>query len=174
MDRIGFTVVSCLMLGVVLPAIGNPSLTLAEPMPRARPALPCTWAQFIQQGGNKTIQVDFDLPTEFRHGPVYFNTEKSQLTAFILKQGLQRYPPIQADALELNYEYLPLLERRKQVIMLRWEFSNSRRNDTTIRYPYGNRNVACLRQVCLLAPMLTRMQREQLLRSQRPIQPGRP
>jgi hypothetical protein len=63
----------------------------------------------VQQGGRPDIQVDFDLPLEFRNGPVYFNTRDNKISAIILKQGLRRYPPIQTGPIELNDEYMPRL-----------------------------------------------------------------
>jgi hypothetical protein len=134
---------------------------------------PLTWAQFVQQGGNREIQVDYDLPIAFRNGPVYLNTEKDRLDAFILKQGLTRYPPVQDGLIQLNYEYMPSLISRGEMIGLRWELGDAGKkhaHDSSIRHPY--KEVTCRRNVCLMASMMTAAERERILRSQHPIKPN--
>lgn len=57
------------------------------------------------------------------------------------------------------------------MIVLSLDFSTNGQNNNNVSvcYPYPNQNVSCLRNVCLLASMLTKVERERILRSQYPI-----
>jgi len=160
-----------LALSIVLSM--SPSQAGQPPTPqKAAPVQPSllTWAQFVQRGGSREIQVDYDLPREFRNGPVYFNTRNNRIDAFMLKQGLKRYPPMQHNSIQLNDEYIPRLYSRGEIIGLRWDFGAAGQkyaNDPAIRHP--NQTVTCWHTVCLMAPMLSPSERERILRSQHPI-----
>ncbi len=173
MNRISFILIALLAMG-----ISQVDVQAKSPQEQVPPSTsarePLTWAQLIERGGNEQIQVDFDLPADFRNGPIYFNTEENRFSVIILKQGLHNYPPIRDGQIELDYEYMPLLELRGEMMMLGWELgtvSAEQLNDDSIRHPYGNQKISCLKNVCLLASMLTEAEREHILRSQHPIRP---
>lgn len=173
MNRVSIVLIALLVMGISQTDV--PAQVPQEQTPRStKPRKPLTWAQFIEQGGSQQIQVDFDLPADFRNGFIYFNSEENRLSVIILKQSLRRYPPIQTGRIELNYAYMPLLESRGEMMILSWEVGPANPqhgNNASIHHPYPNRKVTCLSQVCLLASMLTEAERERILRSQHPIQP---
>ena len=47
----------------------------------ARPQVP-TWQEFVEQGGRRFIDSDYDLPAEFRNGYVYFYYGADVITAY--------------------------------------------------------------------------------------------
>lgn len=173
MNRVSFVLIVLFAIGISQTEVQSQAPQEQAPL-SVNPRKPLTWAQFIEQGGSQQIQVDFDLPDAFRNGRIYFNVEENRLSVIILKQSLRRYPPIQVGRIELNYEYMPLLESRGEMMILSWEGGQARPehwNDASIRHPYPNPKVTCLSNVCLLASMLNETERERILRSQHPIKP---
>ena len=133
-----------------------------------------TWKQFIQEGGGRYIQNDYDLPPEFRNGYVYFNYYgASTITAYILKQSLSSYPPIQVGGRQqidskLADEYI----KSGRAIALSWTLSNGifqrYGRDPEVRFS-GQRGSGCLALTCLEAPFLTNEQISRILRSGKAI-----
>ena len=81
-----------------------------------------TWKQFVESGESDYIQMDYDLPDEFRDGFVYFNYGANQITAFILKRGLTA-PRNAGDTSgldEIDYEVADRYVRAGQAIVLNW------------------------------------------------------
>ncbi len=173
MNRVSVVLIALLTIGISQADVQS-QVPQEQTLLLTKSRKPITWAQFIQQGGSQKIQVDFDLPADFRNGPIYFNNEENRLSVIILKQSLRRYPPIRDGRIELDYEYMPLLESRGEMMILSWEVwktSPKDLNDDSIHHPYPNQKVTCLRNVCLLASMLNEPARERILRSQHPIKP---
>ena len=176
MNQVGSLLIGLLVLGGSLSSCWTASQKhpSAQTTPSIQPS-PLTWAQFVQQGGSPDIQTDYNLPIAFRNGPVYFNAQNNQITAFILKQGLSKYPPVQDGLIQLNYEYLPRLESRGEVIGLRWDLGDASKkdaNDTSMRHP--SQHIVCHRNVCLLSSRLSAAEKETILRSSHPIQTTAP
>ena len=131
-----------------------------------------TWREFVEQGGGRYIQVDYDLPPEFRNGYVYFNQGASLITAYILKEGLSSYPPVNVGGLgeidrNLGDKYL----KSGKAIVFEWNLGNSGlkyANDTQVRFT--EKGTGCFRTNCLTAPFMTNEQISRILRSKRRIQ----
>lgn len=134
-----------------------------------------TWREFVEQGGGRYIQVDYDLPPEFRNGYVYFNQGASLITAYILKQGLSSssYPPVNVGGLgEIDVTNGDRYVQSGKAIVFSWNLGNSGlrfANDTQIRFT--NKGTGCFRTNCLTAPFMTNEQISRILRSKRPIAP---
>ncbi len=133
-----------------------------------QPQVP-TWRQFVDRGGRRYIQVDYDLPTEFRDGFVYFNQGASVINAFILKKGLSSYTSI-ANDIEIDFQVAERYVKSGQAIQFSWNLGNSSlryANDTEVRFP--SRGTGCFRANCLTAPFLNNAQISRILLSKRRI-----
>ncbi len=130
-----------------------------------------TWREFVEQGGGRYIQVDYDLPPEFRNGYVYFNQGASVITAYILKQGLSSYPPQQVGGLgEIDVTNGDRYVQSGKAIVFSWNLGNSGlrfANDTQVRFT--EKGTGCFRTNCLTAPFMTNEQISRILRSKRRI-----
>jgi hypothetical protein len=131
-----------------------------------------TWKQFVENGGGRYIQVDYDLPKEFRNGYVYFNQGASVITAYILKQGLSSYAPIYETGLgEIDVTQGDRYVKSGQAILFFWNLGNSGlqyANDTQIRFT--EKGTGCFRTNCLTAPFMTNEEISRILRSKRRIE----
>jgi hypothetical protein len=130
-----------------------------------------TWREFVEQGGGRYIQVDYDLPPEFRNGYVYFNQGASVIGAYIIKEGLSSYPPLKVGGQQQIDPYLgdKYLNSRKAIVF-DWNLGNSGlkyANDTQVRFT--QKGTGCFRANCLIAPFMTNEQISRILRSARPI-----
>lgn len=132
-----------------------------------------TWREFVEQGGGRYIQVDYDLPPEFRNGYVYFNQGASVITAYIFKQGLSSYPPQQVGGLgEIDVTNGDRYVQSGKAIVFSWNLGNSGlrfANDTQVRFT--KKGTGCFRTNCLTAPFMTNEEISRILRSKRPIAP---
>ncbi|MBE9188344.1 hypothetical protein IQ270_27855 [Microcoleus sp. LEGE 07076] len=130
-----------------------------------------TWREFVEQGGGRYIQVDYDLPPEFRNGYVYFNQGASLITAYILKQGLSSYPPVNVGGLgEIDVTNGDRYVQSGKAIVFSWNLGNSGlrfANDTQIRFT--EKGTGCFRANCLTAPFMTNEQISRILRSKKLI-----
>ncbi len=131
-----------------------------------------TWKQFVERGESDYIQMDYDLPGEFRNGFVYFNYGANQITAFILKRGLTA-PRNGGDTSgldEIDYEVADRYVRSGQAIVLHWNLGNSGLqylDDQTVRFP--RKETGCLRVTCLTATFLNEAEIARILRSERAL-----
>lgn len=132
-----------------------------------------TWREFVEQGGGRYIQVDYDLPPDFRNGYVYFNQGASVITAYILKQGLSSYPPVSVGGLgEIDVTQGDRYVKLGQAILFFWNVGNSGlqyANDTQVRFT--QKGTGCFRTNCLTAPFMTNEQISRILRSKSRIEP---
>ena len=130
-----------------------------------------TWREFVEQGGGRYIQNDYDLPSEFRNGYVYFNQGASVIGAYILKQGLSSYPPQQVGGLgEIDVTNGDRYVQSGKAIVFSWNLGNSGlrfANDTQVRFT--EKGTGCFRTNCLTAPFMTNEQISRILRSKRRI-----
>ena len=130
-----------------------------------------TWQQFVDRGGGRYIQSDYDLPDEFRNGPVYFNQGANVIGAYILKEGLPSYPPATEGGLQqIDPEVGERYIRSGQAIGFSWNLSNSGlrfANETQVRF--RGRGMGCLRTTCLTAPFLSNAEIGRILHSRRNI-----
>jgi hypothetical protein len=129
-----------------------------------------TWNQFVQSGESDYIQMDYDLPDEFRNGFVYFNYGANQITAFILKKGLAapRNSSNTSTPNEIDYDVADHYVRAGQAIVLNWNLGNSGLeylDDPTVRFP--RKETGCLRVTCLTATFLNEAEIAKILRSER-------
>ncbi|WP_155967626.1 hypothetical protein [Kamptonema formosum] len=136
----------------------------------ATPKVP-TWRQFVERGGGRYIQVDFDLPDEFRNGFVYFNQGASVINAYILKEGLSSYPAaIEGGLQQIDSGLAEQYIKSGQAISLFWNLGNSGLryiNDTEVRF--SNSGHGCFKTICLTAPFLSQAEISRILRSVRNI-----
>ena len=149
-------------------ASGRSQIMAQQPKPQL-----ITWRQFVENGGGRFIQVDYDLPKEFRNGYVYFiNQGPSVITAYILKQGLSSYPPINKTGLgEIDVTQGDRYVKSGQAILFFWNLGNSGlqyANDTQIRFT--EKGTGCFRTNCLTAPFMTNEEISRILRSKRRIE----
>ena len=132
-----------------------------------------TWREFVEQGGGRYIQNDYDLPSEFRNGYVYFNQGASVIGAYILKQGLSSYPPRKVGGQQqINPDIGEKYLKSGKAIFFSWSLSNGSfqryGRDTEIRF-YEKGGKGCLALTCLEAPFMTNEQISRILRSGRSI-----
>ena len=149
--------------------ISGRSQTVAQ---QPKPQL-ITWKQFVENGGGRYIQNDYDLPPEFRNGYVYFNQGASVITAYILKQGLSSYPPIKVGGQQqIDSELADRYLKSGRAIALSWGLSSGvfqrYGRDTEVRFS-GQSGSGCLAITCLEAPFMTNEQISRILRSGRGI-----
>ncbi len=125
-----------------------------------------TWKQFIEQGGRRFLDRDYDLPPEFRNGYVYINTGASSSRGYILKQGLSSYPPVKQGVEEIDYAVGDRYVRSGKAIRFYWGSGTYfERNSVRTKKP----GEECLNFTCLEAPFMTEEQINGILHSERRI-----
>ncbi|HBW58641.1 MAG TPA: hypothetical protein DEF27_12895 [Oscillatoriales bacterium UBA8482] len=131
-----------------------------------------TWREFIEQGGRRFIQVDYDLPSEFRNGYVYINIGADNNTAYILKQGLSGYPPKLNAITQIDYAVGDRYVKSGNAIKFNWGggavYYQRHGRDTEVRFSEKS-GQGCLRLTCLEAPFMTNQQITIILHSEREI-----
>ena len=131
-----------------------------------------TWREFVERGGRRFIQVDYDLPSEFRNGYVYINTGADNNTAYILKQGLSGYPPKLNAITQIDYAVGDRYVKSGNAIKFNWGggavYYQRHGRDTEVRFSEKS-GQGCLRLTCLEAPFMTNQQITIILRSERAI-----
>jgi hypothetical protein len=127
-----------------------------------------TWKQFVEQGGRRFLDRDYDLPPEFRNGYVYINTGASSSRCYILKQGLSSYPPVKQGVEEIDSAVGDRYVRSGKAIRFNWGSGTYfERNSIRTKKP-GEK---CLNFTCLEAPFMTEEQINRILHSERRIPP---
>jgi hypothetical protein len=129
-----------------------------------------TWKQFVEQGGGRYIQVDYDLPPEFRNGFVYFNYKLSAIQAYILKSGLSSYPALNSGIESIDAALGEKYVKSGKAIKFYWNLGNSGlkyANDTQVRF--SEKGTGRFGSTYLTAPFMTNEQISHILRSGRPI-----
>ncbi len=131
-----------------------------------------TWREFVERGGRRFVNYDYDLPAEFRNGYVYINQGGDNTTAYILKQGLSSYPPIKSGIGEIDYAVADRYVNSGKGIRFYWgggAVSYQRYGkDTEVRF-LEQPGTGCLRLSCLVAPFMTNEQISRILHSEREI-----
>lgn len=131
---------------------------------------PQTWREFVNNGGSGEVSVDFNLPSEFRNGFVYFNYDSNQITAFIFKRGLSSYPSRENGLEEIDNDVADQYVKKGQAIVLNWNLGDSGlvyANNPSVRFP--RKGTGCLRITCLTAIFLNEEEITAILRSERKI-----
>ena len=140
-----------------------------------------TWQQHIDSkasgGGSFSpyIQVDYDLPQEFRNGYIYRIEGVNTLWLYILKQGLPKYPSVLSKKSEqIDQKIADQYIREGKAILLQHSFSGSdeRYSNRNVKFPKSG--VGCLKRVCLTATFMTNTQIGNILLSQRAIESSTP
>jgi hypothetical protein len=131
-----------------------------------------TWREFVERGGRRFVNYDYDLPPEFRNGYVYINQGGDNTTAYILKQGLSSYPPIKSEIREIDYAAADKYVNSGKAISLYWGGGTGTYQrygkDTEVRF-FDIPGKGCLRLSCLVAPFMTNEQISRILHSEREI-----
>jgi hypothetical protein len=131
-----------------------------------------TWREFIERGGRRFVDRDYDLPSEFRNGYLYINAGADNTTGYILKQGLSTYPPVKAGITEIDYKEADSYVKYGKAIWFNWGGSagyyQTYGKDTELRF-VKETGQFCLRLTCLEAPFMTKQQINRILRSERRI-----
>ena len=132
-----------------------------------------TWKQFIEQGGRRFVQVDYDLPSEFRNGYIYINPGGDNTAGYILKQGLSNYPPITVNRVsEIDSALAEKYVKSGKAVRFNWGGGagsyQTHGKDTEVRF-LRNPGWGCLRLTCLEAPFMTNEQISRILHSERRI-----
>jgi hypothetical protein len=131
-----------------------------------------TWREFVERGGRRFVNYDYDLPPEFRNGYVYINPGADNTTAYILKQGLSSYPPIKSGIGEIDYAVADRYVNSGKAIRFYWGGGavsyQTYGKDTEVRF-LDRPGQGCLRLSCLVAPFMTNQQISRILRSERAI-----
>jgi hypothetical protein len=145
----------------------HPAETVVTEQVTSIPNVP-TWNQFVKQGGNRYIQVDYDLPDEFRNGYIYFTQGASVIYGYIFKSGLSNYPP-KDDSRLPNFEIGDRYVNSGQAIRFFWNLGNSglRYQNNEVRFP--EKGTVCLGSSCLRAPSMSNAQISRILRSRKSI-----
>jgi len=143
---------------------GQENTILLASLPNTR-----TWKQFVERGGDRRdIQVDYDLPNEFRNGFVYFNYAISSVYAYIFKSGLSSYPLVKEGIVDIDFELADRYVRSGQAIRFYWNRGQSgmrHLNDTEVRF--SEKGVGCFKTTCLSAPFMSNTQISRILRSEK-------
>ncbi len=130
-----------------------------------------TWKEFVEQGGRRFVNRDYDLPSEFKNGYLYINSGADNTTAYILKQGLSSYPPKATMIAEINYDLGNQYVKSGEAIRFNWGGSNGyfqrHGRDTEVRFERPG--LGCLRLTCLEAPFMSKEQITRILHSERQI-----
>jgi hypothetical protein len=125
-----------------------------------------TWKQFVEQGGRRFLDRDYDLPPEFRNGYVYINTGASSSRGYILKQGLSSYPPVKQGVEEIDVAVGDRYVRSGKAIRFYWGSGTYfERNSIRTKKP----GEECLNFTCLAAPFMTEEKINRILPSERRI-----
>ncbi|WP_293348219.1 MULTISPECIES: hypothetical protein [unclassified Microcoleus] len=131
-----------------------------------------TWREFVERGGRRFVNYDYDLPAEFRNGYVYINPGGDNTTAYILKQGLSSYPPIKSGIGEIDAAAADRYVNSGKAIRFYWGGGagtyQTYGKDTEVRFLDGP-GTGCLRLSCLVAPFMTKQQIRRILHSEREI-----
>lgn len=131
-----------------------------------------TWREFVERGGRRFVNYDYDLPPEFRNGYVYINPGADNTTAYILKQGLSSYPPIKSGIGEIDSAAADRYVKSGKAIRFYWGggavSARIYGKDTEVRF-LDQPGQGCLRLSCLVAPFMTNEQISRILRSERAI-----
>lgn len=127
-----------------------------------------TWREFVEGGGRRFLDRDYDLPPEFRNGYVYINTGASSYRGYILKQGLSSYPPVKHGVEEIDSAVGDRYVRSGKAIRFNWGSGTYfERNSIRTKKP----GEECLNFTCLEAPFMTEEQINRILHSERRISP---
>jgi hypothetical protein len=149
--------------------LGGRSLHQVAQQPNSRLI---TWKEFVERGGRRFVNYDYDLPPEFRNGYVYINPGADNTTAYILKQGLSSYPAIKSGIGEIDYAVADRYVNSGKAIRFNWGggavSAKTHGKDTEVRF-LRNPGWGCLRLTCLEAPFMTNEQISRILRSEREI-----
>ncbi|MCC3600069.1 MULTISPECIES: hypothetical protein [unclassified Microcoleus] len=125
-----------------------------------------TWREFVEQGGRRFVNRDYDLPNEFRNGYLYINTGASSHRAYIIKQGLSSYPPVKQGVEEIDFAVGDGYVRSGKAIRFYWGSGTYfERNNIRTKKP----GEECLNFTCLAAPFMTEEQINRILHSERRI-----
>jgi hypothetical protein len=125
-----------------------------------------TWREFVERGGRRFLDRDYDLPPEFRNGYVYINTGASSYRGYILKQGLSSYPPVKQGVEEIDSAVGDRYVRSGKAIRFNWGSGTYfERNSIRTKKP----GEECLNFTCLEAPFMTEEQINRILHSERRI-----
>ncbi len=110
-----------------------------------------TWKQFIEQGGRRFLDRDYDLPPKFRNGYVYINTGTTSNRCYILKQGLSSYPPVKQGVQEIDSAVGDRYVRSGQAIRFYWGSGTYFERNNIITKKPGEK---CLNFTYLEAPFI--------------------
>ena len=131
-----------------------------------------TWREFVERGGRRFVDYDYDLPAEFKNGYVYINLGGDNTTAYILKQGLSSYPPLKSGIGEIDYAAADRYVNSGKAIKFYWGGGQgtyqTHGKDTEVRF-LDRLGTGCLRLSCLEAPFMTKQQISRILHSERAI-----
>jgi Bacterial pre-peptidase C-terminal domain len=156
---------------------GKGTITLrgSQPMATERPVdaqgrMIQTWQEFVDQENlqSQSHYFDFDFPSEFRNGLVYWMRGADNFTAYIFKQGLASYPsPLTRMAsVNISPDVGGQYVQSGQAIEL-FAYAGGNWSDIEVRfYPSG---VGCFRAFCLEAPFMTDSEIRRILMSGRPM-----
>jgi hypothetical protein len=125
-----------------------------------------TWKEFIERGGRRFVDRDYDLPSEFRNGYVYINGGNYHV-AYILKQGLPSYPPIKSEITQIDYDLGDSYVKSGKAIRFFWGSGTVAERNRKVRVEKPGEE--CLEFTCLQAPFMTKQQINLILRSERRI-----
>ena len=126
-----------------------------------------TWKEFIEQGGRRFLDRDYDLPSEFSNGYLYINSGASSYRAYILKQGLSSYPPIKSYITQIDYDFGDSYVKSGKAIKFYWGSGTYYERTHKVRVEKPGEE--CLEFTCLEAPFMTKQQINRILRSERRI-----
>ncbi|MEG4286305.1 hypothetical protein QUB68_24555 [Microcoleus sp. A006_D1] len=131
-----------------------------------------TWREFVERGGRRFVNYDYDLPPELRNGYVYINAGADNTGGYILKQGLSSYPPVKPGIREIDYAVAERYVKSGKAIKFNWGGGagayQTYGKDTEVRF-LRNPGWGCLRLTCLEAPFMTNEQISRILHSERKI-----
>lgn len=142
----------------------------------AAPPNTITWQQHINSGASAGrsyspyIQVDFDLPQEFRSGYVYRTEGANSLSLYVFKAGLSSYPPVLSSKFQqIDTRVAEQYVRGGKALRLSWRFGGRDERYSNPDVVSPEPGTGCLKRTCLTAPFLTSTQINSILRSQRVI-----
>ena len=126
-----------------------------------------TWREFVERGGRRFVNRNYDLPSEFRNGYLYINTGASSHIAYILKQGLPSYPPIKSEITQIDYDLGDSYVKSGKAIRFYWGSGTYYERTRQVRVEKPGEE--CLEFTCLEAPFMTKQEINRILRSEREI-----